>query len=247
MRRLSLFVAVLSLSPFAAQAQQGPPGWSLGAGLVVSESAYRGSDTRIIPIPALRYESQSLYLLGLEAGFHVASSQLWQTDVFLSGRLDGADDIELSGLAADGERDDGLDVGARLTYRSGALSVSAVVKRDALGVSDGSELGLELSRVFNIGQSLITPSLGVRWLDHRLANYYYGTLVAEQTAGLASYQPGSGAIIDASIIGLRPLQGTRWALFSQISIGELSSDLGDSPLVDSNTVGTFIAGATYQL
>ncbi len=245
MRNLAFTVALLLL-PLTVSAQGGPPGLSLGAGLVLSDSAYRGSGSRFIPIPAVRYESESLYLLGLEAGLHVFTAERWQADVFASGRLDGADDIQLPGIASEVERDDAIDIGGRLTYRSGSTSVAATLKRDALGVSDGAELGIKASRVFAVGRGFITPSLGVRLLNARLADYYFGTLANEVAAGAAIYRPGSASIVEIGVTGLRPLQGGRWALFSQVTFGQLSDQLSDSPLLDSDTTGAVIAGATYQ-
>jgi outer membrane protein len=244
MRALSVLAALLL--PASVLAQAGPPGWSLGAGVVVSESAYRGSDDRVIPIPAVRYESESLYLLGLEAGVHLQSSQRWRTELFLSARLDGADDIALVGSRADVERDDGVDLGLRLTYVAGATQIAATAKRDALGVSDGAELGVKVSRLFNVGRSFITPGIGVRFLDSRLANYYYGTLANEVIAGSPFYRPGSATVVEASVTALLPLQSSRWALFSQVTVSRLPGSLSDSPLVDQSTLGSFIAGATYQ-
>lgn len=239
-------IALLCLTPICVSAQAGPPGWSAGAGLVVSKPAYRGSDTRIIPVPAVRYESARFYLLGLEAGVHLAGNEQWRTDVFLSGRLDGADDIDVIGLANRIERDDSLDLGARVTWRSGPMEVAATLKRDVLGVSDGSELGLKVSRVFSAGQTFLVPSLGVRWLDSAMTGYYFGTFGNEVAAGAPAYRPGSAAIAELGVTLLRPVQGTRWALFSQLTVGRLPGALADSPLVDTDTLGSFIAGATYQ-
>ena len=245
MRALLAFACLL-LVPTALLAQGGPPGWSLGIGVVASETPYRGSDSRVFPIPAVRYESDTLYLLGLEAGLHLQSSGRWRTDLFLSARLDGADDIRPRSSVTDLERDDAADVGVRVTYLMGATSIATTVKRDALGVSDGSELGLKASRVYRWGRGFITPGIGVRFLDSRLANYYYGTLANEVAAGIPTYRPGSAAIAEVTVTALLPLEGNRWALFSQLGVSRLPSSLSDSPLIDRDTLASFITGATYQ-
>lgn len=241
----AILAAALLVSPTPLLAQAGPPGWSLGVAVVASESAYRGSDSRIFPIPAIRYESETVYLLGLEAGAHLQASERWRTDLFLSARFDGADDIRPIGSIDDIERDDSADLGLRVSYLAGATTLAATLKRDALGVSDGSELGFEISRLFSVGPSFITPGIGVRLLDSRLANYYYGTLANESALGVPSYRPGSATVAEAVVTGLLPMRNSKWVLFSQISAERLSSTLGDSPLVDQDTLVSVIAGASY--
>lgn len=74
-------ITMLASASSSAQAQQ-PARWGIGAATVMSVNPYAGRGARIIPFPAITYESDSFYFFGIRGGAHLYDDQGFSLDAF---------------------------------------------------------------------------------------------------------------------------------------------------------------------
>ena len=86
----------------------------------------------------------------------------------------------------------------------------------------------------------------MRWLSSNLADYYYGTLASEVSAGAPYYRPGTVILPQLGISVFTPLGHSKWTLFTLFTTNFFPARLSDSPLVDGSTDSTFILGLSYH-
>lgn len=248
MNRTIRSIVLLAL-PGAALAQQPaapPERWALGLGAAAVESPYAGEGGRVRAFPLVSYEGERLFLRGISGGVHLLESGGWRLDAVLAARLDGfdIDDLGRTELLANGldpvrlsDRDDGLDAGLRLSYRSpvGVFALEGV--HDITGASEGYELELEYRYPWQLGRSTLTAIAGASWLSGDTTGYYYGTLDEEVTRGVAAYEPGSALIPRVGVSLSRPLGASRWQLLGGLDYQFLPDELRDSPLLEPDSEG----------
>ncbi|QSL92754.1 MipA/OmpV family protein [Ectopseudomonas toyotomiensis] len=228
--------------PFAAQADES--GFrSIGIGLSASQGVYAGEDRSVSLLPLVHYESERFFVRGLTGGVHLYESDGFGLDAIVAGRFDGidADDFGREELLENGidrdlleDRDDGLDLGLRGTWRGAAGELQATARGDVSGASDGYELSLEYGYPFSVAGAEVTPSLKMSYLSNKLADYYYGTLSKEEARSVARYRPG-GAFIPGVALGISKPLGERWLLNAEASYQRLPSDISDSPLTEGDS------------
>ncbi len=244
MKRYLFYVALTFTSLYVKVASADEPSqWGLGAAGAFSLSPYAGKGERVTPIPLVTYESDRLFFFGITGGVHLVDEGSLKLDAIVQGRLDGidADDFGLNELARNGidrsllsDRKDGIDAGlaAKFNARFGEVSLSLLT--DITGASKGTEVTLGYGYPFALSNNFVlTPSLGASWQSSKMANYYYGILDEEAARGLTEYKPGASL---SPKIGLSIDYGfaERWNLLARLSYVRFSSDVSDSPLLDSD-------------
>ncbi len=244
-----LFTALVSVSS-NSQAQQ-PSRWGLGAATVMSVNPYAGRGARVIPFPAITYESERFYFFGIRGGVHLIDSGAFSLDAFASARLDGidADDFGRAELAENGvdrddlsDRKDGVDLGlsASLSGSYGRFSLDA--SGDVTGASEGMEVELGYAYPFQFSRRfVVTPSVRLNWMSANLADYYYGTMDEEVARGAPLYRPGNSFVPEVGL-DLRYSFADRWALLGMASFGRFTGDLADSPLIETENSYSLIVG-----
>lgn len=222
-----------------------PRGWQAGGIALVSNGGYAGPSSRQLVVPAAAYEGERVFLRGLQLGWHAWQRDDWRLDLVAQARLDGfdADDIPLDGLR---DRRRSMDVGAVLTRSGRQGNLQLTVLSDALSRSRGQELALQYGYPLRFGKWRLTPSLGVRWWSHRLADYYYGIRPAEVADGAPGpYAVPAVLVPEAGFSATAPL-GRRWMFWSALKYQQLPGAITDSPLVQRSSASTVLVGVVYS-
>ena len=241
-------LTMLASASSNAQAQQAGR-WGLGAATVMSVNPYAGRGMRLIPFPAVTYESDSFYFFGIRGGAHLIDTEGFSLDAFAAARLDGidAEDFGRSELAENGvdrddlsNRKDGVDLGlsASITRAYGRFTLEA--SGDVTGASEGMEVEIGYAYPLQIDRRLmITPSVNLSWMSSNLTNYYYGTMDKEVARGAPLYRPGDSFVPQVGA-ELRYGFADRWAFLGMASYSRFTGDLADSPLLESGNAYSLI-------
>ena len=251
MIRSKVLPALVAVTPMvtAALAQQppAPPDrWAVGLGAAARDSPYAGEGGRVRAFPLISYEGERVFFRGISGGVHLVEAGGFKLDAILSARLDGfdIDDLGRAELLANGldpsrltDRDDGLDAGMRMSYRSafGQLSLEGI--HDITGTSEGYELELDYRYQWQFDQTSLAAIAGVSWLSADTANYYYGILDEEVERGVAAYSPGSAVIPRVGLQMSRSLGSSKWQVLGAIDYQFLPDELQDSPLLEPDSEG----------
>jgi outer membrane protein len=237
-------VSLITVALLSCAAQAGESGLkSVGLGVSMVQNPYAGADSSVSLLPLVNYEGERLFVRGLLGGVHLYKGEGFGLDAILAGRFDGidADDLGRTELGENGinrdllkDRDDGVDLGLRGTWRGSAGELQASARGDVSGASDGYELALEYGYPMQVVGATVTPSVAVSYLSDRLADYYYGTLKDEEAQGVKRYRPGSLVVPSLTLGVYRPF-GERWLLTAEASYQRLPGDLTDSPLTDGDS------------
>ena len=127
------------------------------------------------------------------------------------------DDLGRTELLANGldpallsDRDDGVDAGLRVSYRSpfGVISLEGV--QDIAGASEGYEFKLDYRYRWQFNQTSLTAIASASWLSADTTGYYFGVLDEEVARGVAAYSPGSAVIPRVGLQMSRSLGSSRW-------------------------------------
>lgn len=209
----------------------------------MAQSPYAGTDASVSLLPLLNYEGERLFVRGLTGGVHLYEREGFGLDAIVAGRFDGIDanDFGRDELATNGidrdlleDRDDGIDLGLRATWKGTAGQLRATARGDVSGASDGYELALEYGYPLQFAGATVTPSVELSYLSDKLANYYYGTLSDEEAHGVTRYRPGS-AVLPSLAVGMSKPFGERWLLNAEASYQILPGRITDSPLTEGDS------------
>ncbi len=216
--------------------------WTIGAGVIVSNSEFAGEGARTIVLPLLGYESERFFLQGLDAGVHLLKRDDWQIDVQLSGRLTGWDakDLGRAELARNGidrdlldDRDFAVDAGVAVEWTTRAGKWALKTTSDVTSTSDGSSLQAGYSAPLTIGRGVLEPGIKATYWNASLANYYYGTSSKEIARGVPAYRPGSLLMPELSLVYVRPLS-QQWLWIAAVEGRFLPDEVRESPLVEQD-------------
>lgn len=227
--------------------EDGPPlRWGLGVGAIGQNSPYAGEGMRVQPIPLISYEGDNFFFRGITAGWEIVGNETFELAAIVQARFDGFEVSELGRreLAANGldsrlleDRDDSVDAGFTATWGGSAGELELELLADVTGKSKGQEYSLQYGYPLDVGQTQITPSIGVTYLSKDMANYYYGTLQSEVARGVIVYQPGAVTIPTVGVNFMR-FFGNNWTFLALLEYSALPSKLTDSPLLERNTNGS---------
>ncbi|MDH4910077.1 MipA/OmpV family protein [Xanthomonas euvesicatoria] len=238
----------------ATPAPEQARGWNLGIGVAALSRPYVEENARILPLPLAFYEGQRFYLRGQEAGLHLISRDAFTLDATVSARLDGidADDFDRIKLATRGidrnvleDRKDGVDAGLSARLRTKAGDITASIRSDVSGASNGHEAALNYSYRLNAGAYTLIPAVGLRYQSSQLADYYYGTHSGEVSRGVQPYLPGAYTAPELSLTLARPF-GEKWSFLGSARVSRLPDEVSDSPLVDGNTNASIMLSVSRQ-
>ncbi|RZI93637.1 MAG: MipA/OmpV family protein, partial [Rubrivivax sp.] len=148
-------------------------------------------------------------------------------------------------LAGMGKRKGSLWLGAAAVWDSplGELSFDWVA--DTMGHSKGKIWQLQFERRFELGEVALTPRLGVRGVDSKYVDYYYGVKPGEASTarpvfiGESAHQTEAGLRLSYQL-------GERGMLFADVSALKLGKPIERSPLLERRYHTGFFAGYLYR-
>ena len=248
--RSMLLASLIAMLPSAAVlAQSGPPrGWSMGAGWMLRDTAYVGTDGDQKLLALLQYEGERLSWRGLRVAWTLddGAPDDGRWSLLAQARMDSVKADDVVGFPGLRARQRSLDLGLAYQRGLGAMQLEVAALTDALDRSGGQELAARLQWPIAAGRGRITPELGLRWWSSRLADYYYGVDADEfGESGGSSYRPGAATLFELGVGSVYPL-GTHWSLAGSLRWRVLPGAWRDSPLVDGEGEASLLIGLTRR-
>ncbi len=220
----------------------------IGAGVLVSQSPYRGVDNKVTPLFSLVWDKGPFYVRGIEAGYKFYDKAPLTAKVIIAPRLMGYRASYSDALSGMDDRlwslDGGLGVDWALPYgKDMTLSFKAV--NDLLSRNDGRSGEVVLSKKFKHHYFEAVPSLGVRVLSSELTDYYYGVEPSEVRAERSAYHPGTAVNYVGGIM-FNSGFSRDWIVITRFGVEVLDAKIRKSPLVDENLLLTAAIGLTRR-
>lgn len=215
----------------------------LGAGVV--REPYRGVGTKARVLPLLVYENQwvSVALPTVDVKLGSTGPVSWRLRTRLG--FDGYKAKDSDFLQGMERRKESLWLGGAAIWDGelGELSLEAV--GDALGNSKGRIFSLQYEKRFDFGDLAVTPRVGLRGVDRKYVDYYFGVRAPEATAQRPVYVGDSATQTE---VGLRLTYATgkNETLFADVSGMKLGRPVENSPLVERRYQASVFAGWLYR-
>jgi len=242
-----------ALPAFAQDAMLGnlledPGSGAAGLGFLsrVESSPYRGADARVDLMPLYLYEGDRFFLRSNTAGVRVTGDHAAGLELFVERRLEGYPEDEtpdvLEGMKT---RNSEADAGARYYGEWGAHHWDLSVRQDISNDSHGTELRAAYGYLWQNDRWSLQPVLTAAWRSSKLNDYYYGVDAVDVTPDRPAYAAGSGINLTAALYARYRILA-HWSLLGGVFVTQWSSEVGDSPLVDSRTQWGGMLGAAYD-
>ncbi len=237
---------VLAAPPDATRPPAATNLFSAGAALIVSESPYRGTDPRFLPVPFLTYRGPRLQVTGLRASYSLLRNPSYSVSAIGQWRFSPYDADDSPALDGMHSRDPGLEAGVRLAGpRFLPLETGLEIRGDSLGAHDGIAVALDLGRRVFVKNGFFRPALRLEWQSPELAEYLYGVSAAEARPGRPAYEPDDAFSVNLDGIYVRTL-ADRWEWTFMTGVNLLDSEVTDSPIVEQSAVWRTLMGIGYR-
>ncbi len=221
---------------------------STGLGILVrnERSPYEGAGMRRDLVPLYLYEGKRVFLHASRVGFKLRDGPDDRLDVFLDYRFEGFPSVRVPPSLA-GMETRGPTTDAGISYRHrGALGIfEATYLRDALSITNGSELRLGYRYDWRGDRWTLRPGLTLMLRSANLNNYYYGVRAEEAASGRPAYEPGAGANVWAGFYGSYALT-QRWKLVGGAGTTIFDDKVRNSPIVKNSNQPAAFVGAAYD-
>ena len=224
-----------------------PPGWGAGVAVLAANSPYRGSTPLLLPIPMVTYVGErfswmgprAAWRLGRVAGVSISAVATYQ----FAGALSKGDNEYFDGMR---DPKSTVEGGVEIqTYLPGGFRGQASVKSDLLGVFNGQEAAVTLSRGWTAGALTISPGLGLTGLSGNMVRYYFGVRPDEARPDRPAYSPGA-TVNGGPRLTVNWRLNERVGVFSLCSVDFLGGEITDSPLVEEHTVFSTLTSIVYR-
>lgn len=230
MKKIVLLALISGVIGLAAESSK------IGFGVATIEQPYKGTKSRILPLPYLDVKYGGFYFRGLEAGYSAKADGALEFSGFVKARLDGYSHDDSEYLSGMDSRRDTLEGGGRVSFDAnnvGKISLFAVA--DLLGAYGGYEVGAEYSKMFVSQIGLFIPFVSLKQESKELTNYYYGVKAQEANAQRAAYTPNGALNVE---IGARYIHNLtkNSSIIAAASYGWLDKEIYDSPIVEDKTI-----------
>lgn len=244
MRKVLLGVSalILSMTTFADNK------FGIGIGTGYSNSIYKGADNKTYPMPLMDIDYGKLYIKGATVGYTVYQDDIFAASLFLN---------PLGGFAVDGEDlasgYDGIDdrdfqsmFGIRVDAKTGVYGIRTGLS--AQGGKEGSEFKLSAFKPIYVNDKLVVvPSIHLKGYTKQFTDYYFGVTSEEANRSSSinsSYDADAGYSFGVNLSAEYSLTDNI-ALMSFLGIEKFSSEISDSPIVESDVLFLMGVGAKY--
>jgi len=250
-KSILLFLLIGSIMhPALALAEDGDRNYdlSLGAGVKISTSEYKGEDTKVSPFPLLDYEGEYLFIHGLSAGaflYKDPTNELSINASYLPQSFDASESDDRQMRRLD-DRDSTMTVGAAYSLRADWGVTKLELSADVLDTNNGFVADASYAYPFRLSFLKVKPFAGVEWSSENYNDYYYGVSSGEANrSGMREYSAGNGFSPYAGL-------GLKYGLTQDIDMSlnakvkRLSEEITDSPMVDKDVTYSFGFGLSYS-
>lgn len=227
------------------------PSWGLGVGAFSVQKPYTEIKRENRVLPLISYENQYVRVFGPVVEFKAYGVDLGgdqRLDLRLTGKYDfsGYETGDATILTGMRERKNGFWAGAKVTWRTGVVDVSAELQADVTRKSKGRRASLSFQKNWRIGEHVIwTPRVSATWIDKKYVDYYYGVAADEVRAGRPAYVGKSGVNAELALRGTYLIDANH-SLFLDVGFTKLPNSIKNSPLVDRTTENRIGVGYLYR-
>ncbi len=221
---------------------------ALGAGYIGVQSPYNSSDrddewgSDLIPL--VLYNGKYVFFRGTAAGIHVLRRERIELNLLARARLERLDPGESDFFEGLNAREQSLDAGAEIRLRGSWGELQAAWLTDTLARHQGESAELSYRYRFEHGRLSFTPFVSWEWYDDDLSNYYYGVSSDESRPDRPEYTPGSSNWFSVGLNTSYALND-RTTFFANMSLGDVDSAVGNSPIVDARNKAAIYLGGAY--
>lgn len=219
--------------------------FELGFGFGYRNPVYKGIDVDYLPIPLVFYQKDAFFFRGTQVGYTFYRNEGLSMDALGEWVWRGYDADDSSDLRGMDDRDPTILGGAAASYYDGWGVTRLNYAHDLLGKSDGQEVTLSYIKRFVKDPWVFRPSVGIRWQDSNMVDYYYGVRAKEAAPSRPQYT------VEGS---WRPFVGfttryrfsEQWSSMLILRYDWLDSNIKDSPIVDKDYRIKALFGVLYQ-
>jgi outer membrane protein len=221
----------------------------IGVG-AVSRPEYIGSDrddtTAPIPLINVSYKDIAYFK------FNRAGVWFWKagdTGVRFGALLkprQGWDDSDDRLLAGMGERDDSIEAGLNMAWRSERAEIEVGVLTDVSDESDGNSAFIDLRYAFvKSPRWQLLGKVGFEYLDDDVTEYYWGVPPSQAVPGRSAYSPDEAWNTSVGLLATYSLSDN-WKLMGGAVYTLLGDEIEDSPIVKEDDSVTTVIGVAFK-
>lgn len=222
--------------------------FSVGAGALIEQTAYRDYDRHVYPMPVINYDSQYVFIKGASVGAYAINNdnqQLYINVAYLPGEFKTSR-TDNSALKQLDNRKLSLMAGMGYSYKAEWGNIYTHVMTDISGNSKGTIADLAYGYGFRFEKLYIEPKIGVEWQNSKYNNYYFGIKQQEANrSGLAYYSANSGSTPYLAI-NMHYTFNENWQAFVLARYTRLSNAIKDSPMASRSSTGLMGTGVLYR-
>lgn len=222
-----------------------PGQWGLGLVAFAYQAPLKDAGGEEGLFPFFYYQGERLSSDLQQVSYRLNDSESFAFSVLGQLRSQGYEPERGGTLDGMADRDPSIDVGFLCQWigDTGTIELSGVV--DVSGKHDGQEWAAGYSMPLLFPGWLVVPSVGVRWQDADLADYYYGVRSSEALPGRPAHRVGSGLRSYAEVSAFY-----EWTQDVSVIIGAshsfLGDDVGDSPIVEHDYESSAFLGLLFE-
>ncbi len=220
--------------------------FTIGAATIWSKSIYKGADDIFFPMPFITYANERFSFMGLGMNYKVFLSENLNISLNARTSIGGFNPDKSDYLQGMRKRDWQLSAGPTATWKLGKNSATLKFLTDISNEHNGSEIALSLGRSARYGKWSFKPSINILWQNAKMANYYYGVYPGEARAWRPAYKPSDIFKAGASL-GINFMARQNLFIFLNGSYQKLSSQVTDSPIINSSYESSLIFGLSTKL
>jgi len=222
--------------------------WKFGIGVGVESqfSPYLGVDTQTNVIPAFTLDVGNFSLRGPNMSYRFFYNETISVSALARMREEKLDSSESDELDEIFDRDETIEMGIGLAYKTQIGDVNFSFFNDVEGNHDGYEASLGLEKSFKLSNSWgITPYTRINFRSDDLNDYYFGVSSAEANSSRLAYTAQSTTDFQFGAKALYKIDRNQMLLFES-SFSTLGSGITDSPIVEDSSSSDLKAIYIYR-
>jgi len=223
---------------------------TLGIGVFLEDSAYKGVGAEFQPVPIIRYQNGPLQIV-TEDGIEL-SYGLFGWESFYAGPLasviigQGFEEDDSDDLAGMDEPDmTTLGAGLFCLYETPYVEVELKFLNEVLDEHSGQQVELSIERTWEFGGIEIGPGISVQYQSSDWTDYYFGVSGRESRVGRPKYDPGSAFNYSAELMARYELV-SGIELIGMVEYTYLDDNIQDSPIIEKDYEIELFVGIMYN-